>query len=256
MHGRAVEQPACLASPLQALPSLSVRNACPADRPGWVAGEAVFPGGVGGVQREAGAGDGGGVGAGAAMTWPVSAGGWALAGSKGAHPGGSRARSGNPAVCGAIGLADLPDKAPAQQEEITKQGIDCVNRCAACPPGGCLVRLGAPVGPLHQGQVEDAGTVAQASRGVAHDASLSKGLDLVSRGGPTVVGGHEKEVDKSFGYAEPATRVAEWGRCPVSAGDTIPDNGEPPASPRSYLMLRALPLTMVAGLRSAIRRCG
>jgi hypothetical protein len=64
----------------------------------------------------------------------------------------------------------------------------------------------------------------------------------VSRGVPTVVGGHEKEVDKSFGYAEPATQVAEWGRCPVSAGDTIPDNGEPPASPRSYLMLRVLRL--------------
>src|SRR6266568_9161209 len=81
------------------------------------------------------------------------------------------ARSGNPAARGAIGLADLPDKAPTQQEEITKQGIDCVNRCAACPPGGCPVRLGAPVGPLHQGHAEDAGTVAQASHGVAHDAS-------------------------------------------------------------------------------------
>jgi hypothetical protein len=31
-HRRAIEQPACLASPLQALPSLSVRKACPADR--------------------------------------------------------------------------------------------------------------------------------------------------------------------------------------------------------------------------------
>ena len=152
------------------------------------------------------------------------------------------ARSGNPGACGVIGLADLPDKTPAQQEEITKQGIDGVNRCAACPPGGCLVRLGAPAGPLHQGQVEDAGTVAQASRGVAHDVSLSKRPGLASRGVPTVVSGHEEEAGKSFGYAEPATRVAEWGRCPVSAGDTIPGTGEPPASPRSYLMLRVLRL--------------
>jgi hypothetical protein len=92
-------------------------------------------------------------------------------------------RSGNPVACGVIGLADLPDKTPSQQEEITKQGIDCVNRCAARPPGSCLVPRGAPAGPLHQGHIEDAGAVAQASHGVAYVASLSKRLDSsVSRG--------------------------------------------------------------------------
>src|SRR5438876_7091757 len=128
--------------------------------------------------------------------------------------------SGNPAA-GGVGLADLPDEAPAQRVEVTKQGVDRVNRGAARPPGGCLVPRGAPVCPLHQRRAEDASTVSQASRGVAHGASgcfhLRLAVPSVSRDVPAAVGGHARKVDKSFVHVEHARRRQIWAaaRCPL-----------------------------------------
>jgi hypothetical protein len=99
-------------------------------------------------------------------------------------------------ACSAVGLADLLDQAPAQHEQVTKHGVDRVNRGGARPPGGCLVGRGAPVGPLHQGHVEDAGTVPQVSRGMSHDASPERAPRPAHQclaKGSTVAGGHARK---------------------------------------------------------------
>jgi hypothetical protein len=38
--------------------------------------------------------------------------------------------SGSPAACSVVGLADLLGEAPAQHEQVTKQGVDRVNYAA------------------------------------------------------------------------------------------------------------------------------
>src|SRR6266516_6628048 len=115
-----------------------------------------------------------------------------------ATPGPARASSGNSGSRGVVGLADLPDEAPAQHEQVTKQGVNRVNCGAARPPGGRLVPCGAPVCPLHQGHAEHAGAVSQARRGVAHDASRSERLDLSVSQRADTRGRTRKEAGKGF----------------------------------------------------------
>jgi hypothetical protein len=134
----------------------------------------------------------------------------------------SRASSGNPGSRGVVGLADLPDEAPAQHEQVTKQGVDRINRGAARPPGGCLVLCGVPVCPLHQGHTEHARAVSQARRGVAHDASRSERLGLSVSQRADTRERTRKEAGKGFGHGDtqvgggfgplPAVRWSTFGR--------------------------------------------
>jgi hypothetical protein len=132
----------------------------------------------------------------------------------------SRASSGNSGPRGAVGLADLPDEAPAQHEQVTKQGVDRVNRGAARPPGGRPVPCRVPVCPLRQRRAEHARAVSQARRGSLMTPPSVHVPASVSRGMPTVVGGHARKPAR---VRAPGTRslAAVSGHCPESAGGTF-----------------------------------